>query len=61
MTSQVKIFKNKLRSLNSPQPLLLLNAIVFIVLGVGIAALIFEAVNNSKNCDLGYQEFLNNM
>lgn len=61
MTSQVKIFKNKLRALNSPQPLLLLNLTVFIVLAAGIAVLIFEAVNNMANCNLGYEEFQNNM
>jgi len=53
MTNHVKMFKLKLRSLNTPRPLLFLNIALVIAIVSGMSSLIYSAMINSKNIDYG--------
>lgn len=61
MTNQVKFFKHKLRSLNSPRPLLLLNIFVITVAVGAVGGLISGLWTNLDNSNNGLSEFHNNM
>jgi hypothetical protein len=60
MTNHVKMFKLKLRSLNTPRILLLLNLIVLTTLVGGVAGLSYLAYSNINNLYVGIKEFQNN-
>jgi len=60
MTNHVKLFKLKLRSLNTPRPLLFLNLFVFAVIVGNIIFLIYSVNNNINDLSIGMKEFENN-
>ena len=53
MTNHVKLFKLKLRSLNTPRILLMLNITILIVLTAGVIGLIYLTNQNIKNLTIG--------
>jgi hypothetical protein len=53
MTNHVKLFKLKLRSLNTPRSLLLLNLVILAALMGAVGGLIFITVNCTVNLDTG--------
>ena len=53
LTSQVKIFKSKLRSLNSPRPLLILNIVIVLLAISAMAGLAYCTVSNLSNSEIG--------
>lgn len=53
MTNHVKLFKLKLRSLNTPRILLMLNVTILIVLSAGIVGLIYLTSYNIGNLSIG--------
>ena len=61
MTNQVKFFKHKLRSLNSPRPLLILNILVILVAIGAVGGLLIGLLSNISNSDNGLSEFRNNL
>lgn len=61
MTNHVKLFKLKLRSLNTPLPLWVLNLVLFLVM-VGIfGGFIFTSMNNTHKIEIGMINFKNQM
>jgi hypothetical protein len=60
MTNHVKMFKIKLRSLNTPKLLLLLNIVILAVLAIGTISLISLTYSNINNLSIGVKEFQNN-
>lgn len=60
MTNHVKMFKEKLRSLNTPQSLWILNVVLMVVVMGGVAGLIYSVVSNLSNLSYGLIEFGNN-
>lgn len=57
MTNHVKLFKLKLRSLNTPRILLMLNITILIVMAAGVIGLIYLTNQNISNLAIGINEF----
>jgi len=53
MTNHVKLFKQKLRSLNTPRSLWLLNLALMIMVIGGVSGLIYSVVTNLNNLSNG--------
>ena len=60
MTNHVKMFKLKLRSLNTPRPLLILNLIIIAALIASICGFSYLTVNCIHSLETGMKEFQNN-
>ena len=60
MTNHVKMFKMKLRSLNTPRPLLILNLTIMLALLAAVTGMIYLTVSCLYNLDIGIKEFKNN-
>lgn len=60
MTNHVKMFKMKLRSLNTPRPLLILNLTIMLALLAAVTGMIYLTVSCLENLDIGIKEFKNN-
>lgn len=60
MTNHVKLFKLKLRSLNTPRPLMFLNIIIIVTLLSGVSGLIYFCVQSVSNLQVGLKQFQNN-
>jgi len=57
MTNQVKMFKNELRSLKSPRPLLVLNMLVLALVVSECIGIAYEMTRNSQNVEYGLLQF----
>jgi len=61
MTNHIKQFKVKLRSLNTPLPLLVLNLILLLVVTTILGGLAFVDVHNYRNIDVSMLNFKDQM
>jgi len=61
MTNQVKFFKHKLRSLNSPRPLLILNVLIVLMAIGSVGGLLGGLFVNLEKSDNGLSDFRDTM